>query len=368
MINEDEFMLDFSKISSSISTDLNRTQKSTTTSSMNTTLKFHDTDYSNLFSDCITKGYHKRDSCEELVWENLPSDLPIFVDPPLKERNPNIPKVQKKIKKASVNIEKETLKTSRRNSDNYAYYSNSGDRSLKKNRNLPGIFRDRFINKLYYIINKEKMLSTTQMDLTRNYNRLAIKDPEIKYIYNELTNLSEKDFTDMMRFLHNYQQDLDEYKYFDMCRKYKGWHEIQTDSSLESPNFYNYMKKIFNSRITEEAWKHYIMYTPKQDILNNLDLTIRSSENDDSFMFKNWKENKTWKKLRDLCTLDGYGQAPFFFWRMMEQYLSQRNLTHEDEVDREIFSDLFLKEFKIEVSRYCQLKYYLKRTELDYNF
>lgn len=195
----------------------------------------------------------------------------------------------------------------------------------------------------------------------RNFKKLTVKDADIKFIYSELAGLSDSDFSDFMRFLQNYQQDLDEYKYFDMCRKYKGWHDVQADSSLESPNFYNYMKKVFQGRISEEAWMNYHLYTPKQDILNNLEHVVRSSENSDDFMFKNWKENKTWKKLRDLCTLDGYGSAPFYFWRMMEQYLSPNSFGQEDEVDREIFSDLFLKEFKIEVSRYCQLKYYLKQ-------
>jgi len=297
----------------------------------------------------------------DLVWEHLPLDIPVQVDVPLVEKTHNIPKVQKKIKKSAVKVEGETTKTSRRNSSNYAYYSNAGDSQRKKNRNLPGIFRDRFINKLYYIINKEKILSTTQNDIMRNYKKLAIKDADIKFIYNELVSLSDVDFSDMMRFLHNYQQDLDEYKYFDMCRKYRGWHDIQADSSLESPNFYNYMKKLFQGRITEEAWLNYVMYTSKQDILNSLEQVLRSCETSEDFMFKNWKENKTWKKLRDLCTLDGYGNAPFFFWRLMEQYLSQNGFSQEDEVDREIFSDLFLKEFKIEVSRYCQLKYYLKK-------
>jgi len=206
---------------------------------------------------------------------------------------------------------------------------------------------------------KKKILSTTQHDLTRNFKKLSVKDADIKFIYSELSGLSASDFSDFMRFLQNYQQDLDEYKYFDMCRKYKGWHDIQADSSLESPNFYNYMKKVFQSRITEEAWMNYISYTPKHDILSALEHVIRSSESSDDFMFKNWKENKTWKKLRDLCTLEGYGSAPFYFWRMMEQYVSQNGFGQEDEVDREIFSDLFLKEFKIEVSRHCQLKYYL---------
>jgi len=297
----------------------------------------------------------------ELVWEHLPLDLPVQVEVPLVEKNHNIPKIQKKIKKSAVKIEGDANKTSRRNSNNYAYYSNAGDSQKKKNRNLPGIFRDRFINKLYYIINKEKILSTTQNDVMRNYKKLAVKDADIKFIYNELVNLSEVDFSDLMRFLNNYQQDLDEYKYFDMCRKYRGWHDIQTDSSLESPSFYNYMKKIFGGRITEEAWSNYVMYTSKQNILNSLEHVLRSAETSEDFMFKNWKENKTWKKLRDLCTLDGYGNAPFFFWRLMEQYLSQNVFCQEDEVDREIFSELFLKEFKIEVSRYCQLKYYLKK-------
>jgi len=366
MIAEDDYSFFLDKPSSSSTTIESQPKKKSTSAPVEHVPQTADFGISTLLAD-PRKLYLKKDSCEELVWESLPADLPVFVDPLLEDKkNNNMPKIQKKIKKASVRVEAEINKTSRRNSENYAYYSNSGDRTLKKNRNLPGIFRDRFINKLYYIINKEKILATTQADLSRNYNRLAVKDPEIKFIYCELAGLSEKDFSDMMRFLYNYQQDLDEYKYFDMCRKYKGWHEIQTDSSLESPNFYNYMKKIFNGRITEEAWKNYIMYTPKQDILNNLEFTIRSSENSNDFMFKNWKENKTWKKLRDLCTLDGYGKAPFYFWRLMEQYLSQRNLTHEDEVDREIFSDLFLKEFKIEVSRYCQLKYYLKKNEFDY--
>jgi len=323
-------------------------------------------DIFDLLSDYTTsKGNQESDniysSDDELVWEHLPLDIPVQVEAPQVHKNHHIPKIQKKIKKANFKSEGTTSKTSRRNSDNYAYYSNAGDSQRKKNRNLPGIFRDRFINKLYYIVNKEKILATTQNDLMRNYKKLAVKDADIKFIYSELAGLTDSDFSDFMRFLQNYQQDLDEYKYFDMCRKYKGWHDIQADSSLESPNFYNYMKKIFQGRITEEAWSNYIMYTPKQDILNTLEQVIRTSDVSEDFMFKNWKENKTWKKLRDLCTLDGYGRAPFYFWRMMEHYVSQSSYAQDDEVDREIFSDLFLKEFKIEVSRFCQLKYFLKQ-------
>jgi len=331
---------------------------------VNPSIAIENFDIFDLLSEYISKGNHESDntySDEELVWECLPLDIPVEVKSPLIEKKNNIPKIQKKIKKVNFIAEGETVKTSRRNSDNYTYYSNAGDSQRKKNRNLPGIFRDRFINKLYYIINKEKILTTTQNELMRNYKKLAIKDAEIKYIYNELAGLSDSDFSDFMRFLQNYQQDLDEYKYFDMCRKYKGWHDIQADSSLESPNFYNYMKKVFKGRITEEDWTNYILYTPKDDILNALEHIIRSTDISNEFMFRNWKENKTWKRLRDLCTLDGYGNASFLFWRMMEHYLSESSYAQEDEVDREIFSDLFLKEFKIEVSRYCQLKYYLKQ-------
>jgi hypothetical protein len=301
-------------------------------------------------------------SDDEHVWLPLPLDISVQVEAPHAQESRNhIPKIQKRIKKAVKSPEGDTMKSTRRNSANYAYYSNAGDSQKKKNRNLPGIFRDRFINKLYYIINKEKILSTTQQDVYRNYKKLAVKDADIQFLYSELSGLTDSDFADFMRFLQNYQQDLDEYKYFDMCRKYKGWHDIQADSSLESPNFYNYMKKVFQCRITEEAWSNYLLYTPKSDILNNLEQVIRSCDTADDFMFKNWKENKTWKKLRDLCTLDNYGNAPFFFWNLMEKHLTQNGHTQEDEVDREIFSELFLKEFRIEVSRYCQLKYYLKQ-------